>query len=340
MDFDERYPAMFQPGGDGPSSENHVPEQLLPPKGVPAPPLPSVVERAVGRVPEVAPEAGPVEVERDAPHRAAAPETQWGSSSWAAGLIAVVLTFAAAAFCLFAAALIPAARSSAPSDFHGILMIPWGIAILPGAPALFTAGMGMLAALFLLASRHYPRRVWRFHLAGAAVGLVALAGGTVAMFSEILFAEMLYTTAMMQENFIPWYMVFQLASWQLLFLGLAILALTVVLRPQGNGVPSRASAAAALWTGSVLAVAGVWSWFAPQAFPLAEGTTVNMSQDQFYRVQAWTYVVGQAGGPLLAVGAATLFWGLLVLTTTRRRQREPVPEAGIIAGAGPGPHHP
>ena len=346
MDFDERYPAMFQPGGEGYAREHHAPERLLPPQGEPAPRLQFVAETVPENVSSLASGEWPADAEGSAPHRAAGPETKWGGRFWVTGLSAVWLTFAAAAFCLFAAALIPAAGSTDPSDFHGILMVPWGVAIAPGAPALFTAGLGMLAALFLAAARHYTGHAWWFHIAAAVVGLAALAGGAVAMFSESLFAEMLYTQAMNQgNNFISWYMVFQQASWQLLLLGLAILVLTLVVRPDGDGAPGRASAAAALWTGAVLACTGVWTWFAPQAFPLAEGRTVELSESQAYAVQAWTYVVGQAGGPLLTAGVGALFWGLMILatTTTRRRPGEPVPGDGAgpfsSAGAGPGQQH-
>ncbi|WP_269938455.1 hypothetical protein [Arthrobacter sp. HY1533] len=348
--FDQRYPAMFQPGGEGHTEEPYEPGLLQAPMQAPmrepVPPAQAWPEAAPeGVQPEPPTEAPETSAEPQTRHLPLVPEPRWGARSWVLGLSAIGLTFAAAAFCLLAAALIPAAGSTDPSDFHGILMVPWGIAIAPGAPALFTAGLGMLAALFLVASRHYTGHAWWFHIAAAAVGLAALAGGAVAMFSESLFAEMLYTQAMNQgNNFISWYMVFQQASWQLLLLGLAILVLTLVVRPDGNGAPGRPSVPAALWTGAVLACAGVWTWFAPQAFPLAEGRTVELLESQSYAVQAWTYVVGQAGGPLLTVGAGALFWALLILATTRRGPGEPVPEDSLepvsISVGNPGQHHP
>lgn len=332
MDFDKRYPAMFQPGGEGHTREHHAPEYLLPPKGEPERPLQFVAETAAQKMPGLVNELGPADAEGSAPHRAAVREPQWGIRSWVLGLSAVCLTFAAAVFCLFAAVLIPAARSSDPSDFHGALMVPWGIAILPGAPALFTAGLGMLAALFLAASRHYARSAWWFQGAAVAVGLATLSCGAVALFGDVLFSALLFGPDMGQgENSIPWYTVFMLSSWQLLLLGLAVLAVAVIVRPGRNGAPGAPSLVAALWTGAVLACAGVWTWFAPQFFPLAHGHTVTMSEGQSYVSSPWTFIVAQAGGPLLSVGAGALFWGLLILATTRPWAQQQPPEEPEMA---------
>lgn len=333
--FDQRYPAMFQPGGEGHASERHEPGQLLPPRGEPAPPIQPRPESipvgarpqpVVAAAPEVAGDPMMADDEPKAPGPPAAREPHWGIRSWVLGLSVVGLTCAAAAFCLFAAVLIPAARSAGPSDFHGPLVVPWGMAILPGAPALFTAGLGMLAALFLAASRHYAKHAWWFHGAAAAVGLAALAGGAVALFGDVLFADLIYGPDMGQgSSSVPWYTVFMLSSWQLLLLGLVVLALVVIVRPGRKGAPGFPVAVAALWTGAVLACAGMWTWFAPQFFPLAQGHTITMSEGQSFVSSPWTFTVGQAGGPLLTVGAGALFWGLLILATTRRGPQEPLP---------------
>lgn len=271
--------------------------------------------------------------------RRMAREVQWTARTWIICLSAILLAFAGSAFCLLATQLIPDAASVDPSEYHGIMVAPWGVLILPGASALLATALGMLAGLFLAAARHYTAGAWWHQGAAAAVGLAALAGGFVGILSEMLFAETLYSSYMNQgEYYVPWFIVFQQAAWQLLLLGLVILALVAIIRPGRGGVAGRPSTAAALWTGLFMSGAGVWTWFAMQLYPLVEGRTVTVDEQQAYMVQPWTNIISQAGGPLVMVGSAALLWWVFMLATTRRTAVEPVIEDAWeqVAGHEPG----
>lgn len=266
-------------------------------------------------------------------------EIQWNARTWVICLSAILLAFAGSAFCLLATQFIPDAASVDPTEHHGIMVAPWGVLILPGASALLAAALGMLAGLFLAAARHYTDKAWWHHGAAAAVGLAALAGGFVGIFSEMLFAETLYNPGAYQESYyVPWFIVFQQAAWQLLLLGLGILALVAIIRPGRGGIPGRPSTAVALWTGLLMSCAGVWTWFATQLYPLVEGRMVTVDEQQNYMVQPWTNIISQAGGPLVMVGSAALFLWVFMLATTLRTAVEPLigDEWEQVAGHEPG----
>ena len=266
-------------------------------------------------------------------------EIQWNARTWIICLSAILLAFVSSAFCLLATQIIPDAASVDPAEHQGIPVAPWGVLILPGASALLAAALGMLAGLFIAAARHYTARAWWHQGAAAAVGIAALAGGFVGIFSETWFAETLYSTYMNQgEYYLPWFIVFQQAAWQLLLLGLVILALVAIIRPGRGGVPGKPSIPVALWTGLIMSCAGVRSWFARQLYPLVEGRMVTVDEQQSYMVQPWTNTISQSGGPLVMVGSAALFWWVFMLATTRRPAVEPVieDEWEQVAGNEPG----
>lgn len=344
QEFDRRYPAMFQPGGEDGADELFVPSplphrehadaqlqdtagaQALAPAG---PSLAGAFEVSARRQDEAHSAGEPDELNgpgRGDVKTARGPVRviEWSARTWTLCLAVILLTFAGSAFCMVAVQVIPGAASVDPTQFHGMMVAPWGSLILPGTSALLTAALGMLAGLFFAAARHYTARAWWCQGAAAAVGLAALAGGFLGMFSEMLFAETLYNPRTYQGNYyFPWFIVFQQAAWQLLLLGLGILALVAIVRLGRGGVPATPSAGGALWTGILMVCAGVWTWFALQFYPLAEGRMVNLDGQQPYMMQPWTTIISQAGGPLIAVGSAALFWWVFILATTRRTPVEP-----------------
>lgn len=338
---------MFQPGGEDHTSEPYIPELI-------AERLPQQASSAKGRVAPT-PAAARVEQPTQARERMlddgtvdgtgdgelieapsneplqapASPRiVRWNAKSWIVCSIAVVLVFAASAFCLFAAVLVPSASSLAKTPFHGVLAIPWGQLIYPGGPALCTAGLGMLSVMFLMAARFYSRRAWWFHAAAALVALVALAVGGVTLFSEQLFTAFIYDPSNFQGNgpVIQWYSVFLQTSQQMLTLGPALLAVMVILHPGKNGAPGRASAKTTFWTGAFLTAAGVWMWFSPQLFPLAQGARFEM-QEQNIQTSPWTYSLSNGGAFFILVGVAVLFWWILILATTQRLPERIVDES-------------
>ncbi|ALO65895.1 hypothetical protein AS189_04575 [Arthrobacter alpinus] len=268
--------------------------------------------------------------EREEPHHFTTPLTRrvsrWSARSWVAASVAILVVFAGSAFCLLATFLIPSSASPDPTENHGVMLVPWGFVIFPGAPALFTAGLGMLAALLLVAARHYVRRAWWFQAAAALVGIAALAVGAVTLFSEQLFTELIYSPNNYQQDSpaIPWYSVFAMANAQLLVLGPALLSVVVILHPGRMGTPTIVSAKTTFWTGMIVTASGVWAWFAQQLFPLAEGKMLEL-EDQNITTSPWTYNLSQGGGPLILVGTAVLFWCVLILATSHRVLVETTP---------------
>ncbi|MDJ0316937.1 hypothetical protein [Arthrobacter antibioticus] len=246
-------------------------------------------------------------------------QTQWSAKTWIWGLSGVLITFAGAVFCLLAGFLIPSARSADPTNFHGIMVIPWGSAILGGAPALFTASVGMLAALIFLASRHYTDQSRWFRGGLALIGLVSLGFGTLGLFGATLMPELFYNPVRSQENAnqIPWPYFFQLSNGPLLILGLIIIAILIMGWPAASRKPGAFSGKAGVLTGIAFIGLGVWTWFAPQLFPLELGSETRSIDGFDYNTTPWPQILTGVGDHLSMVGFGALFWGLLLLLTHR-----------------------
>lgn len=355
--FDQRYPAMFQPGGEDHVSQQYFPQPPPEPDQQPQQPATSAsvrvarapVARTSGGQPEAAVVEQAVQVHEpdgddeltpDLIHEEfAAPSpgrvSHWSTRSWIICGLAIVLVFAGSAFCFFATMLIPGSASLDPTAFHGVMVIPWGYVIFLGGPALLTAGLGMLAVMFLLAARHYPRRAWHFQAAAGLVGLVTLGLALMAVFSEQFFTELLYNPIdyQLDSNPLPWYSAFASSASQLLILGPAILALAVILHPDKKGSPGAATPKTTFWTGALITAAGVWAWFCPQLFPLARGVSVDYLEDQRFLTSPWTFSLSQAGGPIILVGSLVMFWWVLILATTHRLPEEDDAQASANASA-------
>lgn len=254
-------------------------------------------------------------------------ESHWSTRSWIICGLAIALVFAGSAFCFSATVLIPGSASLDPTPFHGIMVVPWGQVIFLGGPALLTAGLALLAAMFLLAARGYPRLAWQFQAVAGVVGLVTLGLGLMAVFSDRLFTNLLYDPANFQmgSNPLPWYSVFALVASHLMILGPVVLALVVILHPGKQGTPGAAKPKTTFWTGVLITAAGIWVWFTPQFFPLARGSRLEMI-DQNITTAPWTYSLSQAGGPLVLVGTLVLFWWVSIVATTRAVPEEDVAE--------------
>ena len=354
--FDQRYPAMFQPGGEDHPAEQYFPqppeqqvperqEQPQPPELSPEqqthPSTATGAKASVAPVPGMKPpgedELNPEQI--DEPLAAPAPVTRrvnrWSTRSWIICGLAIVLVFAGSAFCFSATALIPGSASLDPTRFHGIMVVPWGQVIFLGGPALLTAGLAILAAMFLLAARGYPRLAWQFQAVAGVAGLVTLGLGLMAVFSDRLFTNLLYDPANFQmgSNPLPWYSVFALAASHLMILGPVVLALVVILHPGKQGTPGAATPKTTFWTGVLITAAGIWVWFSPQFFPLARGARLEML-DQNITTAPWTYSLSQAGGPLVLVGTLVLFWWVFIVATTHAVTEEDHAEANTIPDDG------
>lgn len=356
--FDQRYPAMFQPGGEDHPAEQYFPE-ALPQPPLPRPPATGASIRAATaptvnpfgsqRVSEVflEPPVQAYQADGDeelfpAPINEAptAPYTrrvsQWSARSWIICSLAIMLVFAGSTFCFFATFLIPSSLTTDATAFHGMLVVAWGQVIFPGGPALLAAGLGMLAAMFLLAARSYPRLAWRLQGTAGLAALVAIGLGSVGLFAERLFTELLYSPGSYQSgsNPLPWYSVFSMTASLLLILGPIMLALVVVLPPGRKGAPRAPAPKTTFWTGALITAIGVWAWFSPQLFPLARGVKVSFMEGQTVETQPWTYSLSQAGAPIIFVGTLVLFWWVLILATTHAVTEEDHAEANTIPADG------
>lgn len=319
--FDDRYPALFQPGGETwatpepPSLAAVPPAEASPPNEASPPAQPTIdSDAALPSIPEELPAAA-------APIHG--PEVRWNARSWIICSVAVLVTLAGAAFCFLAVSFIPSSSRWGATDGQGISASPWGYTILPGAPALVTAALAMLAAAFFLSSRHYGSQWLRG--AAALVGIVALVGGTVACFSTTLWPELFYGPYQWQENVVPlqWAMVCQWSTGPLLTVGLSILGVVAVAGPERKSHSGVFSAKTAFTTGSALVAAALWAWFASSLYPLQSRGESIMIGDYEAMTNPWPTAVAQAGGPLAMVGAGILLWGVLILVTSM-----PEPDSG------------
>lgn len=339
QEFDHRYPAMFQPGGESYTSQFETSQFE---SGQVETSQVETGQLETGQFGKVLTDTSAVEsddaesdsaeTETDEAGLSAAqesshPEVRWSARTWVVGLVGIALTFAAAIFCLVAAFLIPSARSVDPSEFHGVMVQAWGYAIIPGAPALATAALAMLAMMLLLGSRHYgsvpdaaPRnRGLALSLWGGsvAVGLVTLGVGVIALFGTLLFPELYFDPALYRENVvsIPWVVVLQLGGGTFLIAGVALIAAALVLHPRLDGSPGRNPGKSAVLMGGLLLAVAFWAWFAPELYPLQLGQETLTMGEQQYSLTPWPYIVSQHGAAPAMVGAAVVLWGMLLLTT-------------------------
>lgn len=316
--FDERYPAMFQPGGDGPDSAGepaaHSPA---------APPEPDEKRHAVqaNSGPGYTTEAGPGETggHGDGP--------AW---RWWVPLAAAVAMIAAGLFALTAQYWLPPSMEMDPAAFQGIVLQPWGQLIYPAAPALLGTGTGILGALILMASRRSAAAEPPLRAAMAVLAALAGAAGWVFLFATYLFPEVIFDgyDSNGRPPPMPWtYLVMPVGTW---LLSVALLLLATLLtvprrwhsgRPEGDALPlgGRPSAGRALVFGVVATVAGVLTLFAPYLFPLATGTTtIEVSAGNTVSQAGWATVAQFVSGPLLLAGLVILAWALLHLALSPR----------------------
>lgn len=298
-DFDERYPAMFQPGGETGPDEWPAPEPeavdvaapVVPPQ-VPAPEAvstslaPKSTEVALEPLPGRAGEEdrrGVQEVSQPAPE----PVRHWNGRAWLQGLGVSVAVMAAGLFC-------------------------WTAQLLMGG------------------GRHYTRRSHWLRAVVLTLGLVAAALAWMALTSSRLFVEQFYSQSQQfseDEAVIEWPHILNMSVTPLILLALGILAAWVIVGPNG-----RISSSAALGVAAVLLVSGLLGTFSTQLFPVSGALHVVTLEDLQIQLQPWTQFWNQASPQILAVAAAALLCPMVVRAAARERsfaasneEREPEP---------------
>ncbi|WP_207343300.1 hypothetical protein [Arthrobacter sp. E3] len=254
---------------------------------------------SVETLPAVDPEPSP-----DAPRFASGPRLNWNGRAWRQGLAASVLVIAAGLFCWTAQFLLPTARTTASDDFHGPMVVPWGIALVDTGVWILVPGAAALAFLLMMGARHYTRWSHWLRAVVLVLGLVAAALAWLALASTRLFVDQFYSQSQQSNDadfVIEWPYILNMSINPLILLALGILAALVVVRPNG-----RTSGAAALGAAAVLLVAGLLGTFSTQLFPATGQPDVIMQGDQQIQLQSWMQYWNQASPQLLTVAAAAL----------------------------------
>lgn len=328
MDFDDRYPAMFQAGGD------RLPAvKTAPAVSSPASPLPlDAVPENLGSLPESV--HGTTKVEEAGNSGPANGRQLWSLRALLARGAVAMLCLAAGVFALTATSWIPAARMARPEDHLGMTVVPWGWLIFSAAAPLIVAGLGMVVALLFLGTLNRPNIVGRLRAGIAALAAGALALALLGLFFDTLFPDRVSMSIDPDGSHwpIPWQYFLDEARPALAVLGLAGLAALAVFRPArveagevwADRVPSGTtpSAKAALGVGVVFLGGAAIALFAQWMFPLSMAIETVVQGDYTTQSTPWPQRLIPLAGPLTMVGAATLFWGALIMGSSRQRPRK------------------
>ncbi|POH74266.1 hypothetical protein CVS27_06800 [Arthrobacter glacialis] len=313
MGFDDRYPAMFQPGGDGLPVQKSAPLDSVPATGTAT--LVADEQHLDGlEVPESKPSNDP-----------------WTSRTWVVGISAALLSIAAGIFVLNASTVIPASRTAKPEDFLGMSVTPWGWLILDLGVPLIVAGAALVVFMLFLGSRQHPSYAKAMRAGMAAIGIGALVSAVLAVFYHNFFPFTM--EALSGSSFrdwpIPWVNILNQAMPILAVFGLSVLVVLVVVRPTGTSGGLASSAKAAMVAGVSLLACAAFVLFAQLMFPLALGTQ-SVSDGMFQDIP-WPQKIVALAAPLTLVGAGTLLWGVLIRVSSQHPANNlPEPLAGTI----------
>lgn len=354
--FDERYPSMFQPGGDGDERPAGVPVES-------GKALPSLTGAALAPATVPKEKSWPVTEKPDYMTAASGRDakmasTAWPPWRWFVAVGAAIAMIAAGVFALTAQYWVPSSMETDPSKFQGIELQPWGQVVFAAAPALMTAGTAILAALLFLASRR--KAEWEPALRTSfAVAAVTLAiAGWVGMFAIVIFPGAMSQWSRGAKNMaFPWtYLLSSSGSWLFVAALLMLAVLVVVPRRwrqslvdsgmtadagppdladegpthQGSNSPeadpfeyqptgARPSSTRGVCAGTATVAAGMLALFAPYLFPTATGTVlVELANGGQTSHQDWAISAQNLVTPLLLVGFLVLGWALVSLAITPR----------------------
>ncbi|WP_427016315.1 hypothetical protein ACQCSX_16325 [Pseudarthrobacter sp. P1] len=135
-----------------------------------------------GAAPEAAPDAGP-------------PVPARGGPPVLALAVLAALSLAAGVFCLAAVYLVPGALD-APSPNQADVPLPaWGPLLWMVSPVFLTVGFGIAAGLLFVRAHRVPVQASRLRGGLWALALVLLAGATIFLFAQNIFAEAILAMA-------------------------------------------------------------------------------------------------------------------------------------------------
>lgn len=307
--FDDRYPAIFQPGG------NELPRASPP-----------------ARRDDPAPEPG-----APGPQRAQDPEpvdavAEQGTprplrlTLWLVPLAAALAMLVAGLFALTAQYWLEASMVAGLADSRGVVPEPWGQRVYPAAPALLSVGLGLLAALLFLASRLRSHTEAAGRTAFGVFALLIGLAGWIAQYAFVLLPE--------QANFAgaaydgsprrtPWTYVVMACGPQFLVLALVMLAVLVVVprlwqedpaaEDQAGLVqaPGKPSVRRGAWFGAGAVAAGLLALFAAVLFPpLKTARTRALESTEGY-ITPWSDLMQFMAPPLMLAGLGVLAWAAI-----------------------------
>jgi hypothetical protein len=322
-EFDARYPAIFQPGGDGePQAAEQAPVHVDRTQSnfirVPAVTAPAGTDAGAER--RLAADAGMPEAARAAGTSVAAAHRP--RRSWVPAVVVAVLMLAVGVFGMTAQYWLPAARTSNPADYHGLIMEPWGHVSYMAAPAFLVGGFSIAAAMLFLASRRAGRAELVYRLALGLLGALVAAAGFVALFANFLFPEALELGPLEDQSAspnLPWTYAVMPSGVSLLTLGLLVLAVLLVvprLRQSGGREPwatLREGRVRAAWLGAVCLACGTGAMMAPYLFPLSTGSrTVELANGGTAEMQSWVNQAGILMPSLLLAGVIAVAWATIL----------------------------
>lgn len=303
-EYDERYLAMFQPGGAnrpfeaGPPGTG--PEALVHTHD----PAPAAVPAAV---PLMASTAG--HQEHTFNHRA----TAWG-------LGAALLTLLTGVGCLLTGALVPSALAFTLDPLQGMHGTPWGMTLAVAAAPLITAALAAMAVILMLAARQHQAPVPVLRRSTTILGVATLALAAVLLFNDNLFPIAMWWGPE-SSSYPPaqiWNVFASTGELPLTTLGLAILLVVLLDQPHdGRGRMAGKSIPA----GGLLLAASFIMNFATHLFPHVEGSQIRQAGGAFAQTPPWTYAIATAANAGILVGAAALLLGIALTFMPRHEVR-------------------
>lgn len=322
-EFDERYPALFQPGGEEPGTE--------PAMAAPAPTGQVHTAQQEGVTPPVGAAGHTANAAAEpAPGEAARPALKW-----LAPLATAVLMIAAGVFALTAQYWIEASMVPGPGDSNRGMSSTWGYDIAAAGSGLTTVGLGIVAVCLFLASRLQAATEALGRTAFGAFTVAVGIAGLVCLFAFALFPEQADYTAAAYDGATrrtPWPIVVMPTGLWLVCLSALMLAVLIVVPkvwvegPGGDDASEdsleqgRPSLKRATWFGGGAVAAGLLALLAPHLFSAAD-----RGAQQFDRLPSLSGPqFAQLPAPaLLVAGLLILGWAAIRSAMVTRADKAP-----------------